>query len=53
MPYIKKEYRPRLGWRIAALIAETKQISKETGENHAFAGFLDHCFTRLAVKTLP
>ena len=53
MPYIKAKYRPRLDSHIDALANEIKKISKESGENHAFAGLLDYSFTKLIVLTLP
>ncbi|MBI2588870.1 hypothetical protein HYW35_01515 [Candidatus Saccharibacteria bacterium] len=53
MPYIKKEYRPRLDPHIEALAKEINKINEETSEGHAFAGLLDYSCTRLAFKTLP
>lgn len=53
MPYIKQEYRPRLDPHIKALADEIKKMSKEGGEEHAFAGLLDYSFTKLILQTLP
>lgn len=53
MPYLKQEYRPRLDLHIKALADEIKNISKESGEEHAFAGLLDYSFTKLILQTVP
>lgn len=53
MPYIPQKYRPALDEYIDKLAEEIKKAALKEGGEGAFAGFLNYCSTRLALKTIP
>lgn len=54
MPYLPPNQRLVLDPLIEELAAATKRIVRESGdEETAFAGILNYCCTKLALKTIP
>lgn len=54
MPYIPQEHRPKLDPYIEELAKAIKDVSKEMGgEKTSFAGILNYCCTRLALRIIP